>query len=222
MKLNNLLKVLGFKFKDLSLLKTALTHSSYANENNCEDNERLEYLGDAALELAMSKYLYDADPSDEGVLTKKRAQAVCEEALNVYAEKIHLKKYLRFGKGEVSNSLRERPAILADAFEAILGAVFLDSGFDAVLHVMERCILPHLDEVLNLKDFKSTLQEKVQSDKRTLRYEIINDSGPSHDKTFEAVVYMYDDIVMGHGFGKTKKEAEQKAAKEALEKEAKL
>ncbi|UKI49936.1 MAG: putative dsRNA-binding protein [Clostridium sp.] len=135
--------------------------------------------------------------------------------------KIDLKDYIRFGNGEISNSLRDRPAIIADAFEAVLGAIYLDQGFDVVLRVVDHLIIPYLDEVWNLKDYKSILQEKVQSDKRSLHYEIIKDTGPAHDKTFEAVVYMDDDILMGHGFGKTKKEAEQQAAREALQKEAK-
>lgn len=213
---------LGVRFKDISLLQTALTHSSYANEHNCACNERLEYLGDAVLELAMSRYLYLHDESNEGVLTKKRAQAVCEEGLNVYASKMDLKEYIRFGNGENANSLRNRPAIIADAFESVLGAIYLDQGFEVVQAVVDKVIIPYLDLVWDLKDYKSILQEKVQSDKRSLHYEIIKDSGPAHDKVFEAVVYMDDTILMGHGFGKTKKEAEQQAAKEALEKEAKI
>lgn len=222
MGLPKLMNDLGVKFKDISLLETAFTHSSYANERNTLCNERLEYLGDAVLELAMSNFLYKHDMSDEGVLTKKRAQAVCEEALNVYASKLDLKSYLRFGNGETSNSLRNRPAIIADAFEAVLGAIYLDQGFETVIRVVDHCIIPYLNEVWNLKDYKSILQEKVQSDKRSLRYEIVKDSGPAHDKTFEAVVYMDDTILMGKGLGKTKKEAEQMAAKQALEKEAKI
>lgn len=222
MRLQKLMNDLGVKFNDISILETALTHSTYANEHNTICNERLEYLGDAVLELAMSNFLYLHDPLDEGVLTKRRAQAVCEEALNVYAAKIDLKDYIRFGNGEISNSLRDRPAIIADAFEAVLGAIYLDQGFDVVLRVVDHLIIPYLNEVWNLKDYKSILQEKVQSDKRSLHYEIIKDTGPAHDKTFEAVVYMDDDILMGHGFGKTKKEAEQQAAREALQKEAKI
>ncbi len=212
-------ELIGYQFKDKSYLKLALTHSSYGNEHQLECNERLEYLGDAVLELCMSRYLYHRIQLDEGVLTKTRAKAVCEEALNIYAEKIHLANYLYLGKGEEHTGGRERPAIIADAYEAVLGAVFLDSNFETVYQVVERNILPFFDQVVTIKDYKSTFQEKVQADKRTLHYEIVRESGPPNDKLYEAVVYM-DDILMGRGIGKTKKEAEQNAAKEALKKEA--
>ncbi|MBE6137023.1 MAG: ribonuclease III [Erysipelotrichaceae bacterium] len=220
--MNNLLSelesVIGYKFKDIDLLKEALTHSSYANEHALKNNERLEFLGDAVLELAMSKHLFDAIDLDEGVLTKTRAKAVCEEALDLYASKINLPKYLMLGKGEESSGGRQRPAIIADAFEALLGAVYLDAGFDAAYEIASRVIFPYSKE-LQFKDYKSILQEKLQSEKRSIRYEIIKDFGPANDKTFEAVVYM-DDILMGTGIGKTKKEAQQQAAKSALDKEA--
>ncbi len=211
--------LIGYQFKDKSYLKLALTHSSYGNEHQVECNERLEYLGDAVLELCMSRYLYHRIQLDEGVLTKTRAKAVCEEALNIYAEKIHLANYLYLGNGEEHSGGRERPAIIADAYEAVLGAVFLDSDFETVYQVVERNILPFFEQVVTIKDYKSTFQEKVQADKRTLHYEIVHEFGPPNDKIYEAVVYM-DDILMGRGVGRTKKEAEQNAAKEALKKEA--
>ncbi len=213
-------KSIGYTFKNKELLKVALTHSSYANEHQVECNERLEYLGDAVLDLCMSCYLYDNIQLNEGVLTKTRAKAVCEEALNVYAEKIKLNTYLFLGNGEIQNGGRNRPAIIADAFEAMLGAVLLDSNFETVYDVVKRIVLPFFNVVTQFKDYKSTFQEKVQADKRTLHYEIVKDEGPANDKTYEAVVYM-DDILMGRGVGKTKKEAEQNAAKAALKKEAK-
>ena len=213
-------KSIGYTFKNKALLKVALTHSSYANEHQVECNERLEYLGDAVLDLCMSCYLYDNINLNEGVLTKTRAKAVCEEALNVYAEKIKLNNYLLLGNGEILNGGRNRPAIIADAFEAMLGAVLLDSSFEEVYKVVKKIVLPFFDIVTQFKDYKSTFQEKVQADKRTLHYEIVKDEGPANDKTYEAVVYM-DDILMGRGIGKTKKEAEQNAAKAALKKEAK-
>lgn len=213
-------KSIGYTFKNKELLKVALTHSSYANEHQVECNERLEYLGDAVLDLCMSCYLYDNIQLNEGVLTKTRAKAVCEEALNVYAEKIKLNTYLFLGNGEIQNGGRNRPAIIADAFEAMLGAVLLDSNFETVYDVVKRIVLPLFNVVTQFKDYKSTFQEKVQADKRTLHYEIVKDEGPANDKTYEAVVYM-DDILMGRGVGKTKKEAEQNAAKAALKKEAK-
>ena len=213
-------KIIGYTFKDEELLVVALTHSSYANEHSLECNERMEFLGDAVLELSMSKYLYNEISLDEGVLTKTRAKAVCEEALDLYAAKINLPKYLILGKGEETSGGRTRPAIIADAFEAVLGAVFLDSGFESAYKVVEKFIIPYFNEVLQFRDYKSILQEKLQSEKRTIRYEITKDEGPANNKTFEAVVYM-DEILMGRGSGKTKKEAQQNAAKDALDKEAK-
>ena len=212
-------KIIGYKFNNIAYLKEALTHSSFANENNLSSNERLEFLGDAVLELAMSKYLFSVISLDEGVLTKTRAKAVCEEALDIYAEKINLNKYLFLGKGEELTGGRTRPAIIADAFEAVLGAVFLDGGFEAANKIVEKIALPYFYSVIKFKDYKSILQEKLQSEKRTIRYEIVRDEGPANDKTFEAVVYM-DEILMGRGVGKTKKEAQQMRAKSALEKEA--
>lgn len=209
-----------YHFKNIKLLIEALTHSSYANEHGLQSNERMEFLGDAVLELAMSKHLYSSINLDEGVLTKTRAKAVCEEALDLYAEKINLSKYLFLGKGEENSGGRERPAIIADAFEAVLGSIFLDGGFDAAYEIVQKFIIPYYQDILQIKDYKSTLQEKLQSEKRTIRYEIVRDEGPANNKTFEAVVYM-DEILMGKGTGKTKKDAQQAAAKDALEKEAK-
>ncbi len=218
---NELEKTFDYAFKDKSLLKLALTHSSYANEHNIECNERLEFLGDAVLELAMSRKLYDTIDLDEGVLTKMRAKAVCEGALDLYASKINLASYLYLGKGEEATGGRTRPAIIADALEAVLGAVYLDGGFEAAREIVKKFFEPYFDDVLKNKDYKSMLQEKLQSEKRSIRYEIVRDEGPANNKTFEAVVYM-DEILMGRGIGKTKKEAQQQAAKDALEKEAKL
>jgi len=212
---------LGYVFKDKNLIKLALTHSSYANEHNIECNERLEFLGDAVLELAMSRKLYDTIDLDEGVLTKMRAKAVCEGALDLYASKIELSSYLYLGKGEEATGGRTRPAIIADATEAVLGAIYLDGGFEAAREIVKKFFEPYFDDVLKNKDYKSMLQEKLQSEKRSIRYEIVRDEGPANNKTFEAVVYM-DEILMGRGIGKTKKEAQQQAAKDALEKEAKI
>ena len=212
---------LGYVFKDKNLIKLALTHSSYANEHNIECNERLEFLGDAVLELAMSRKLYDTIDLDEGVLTKMRAKAVCESALDLYASKIDLSSYLYLGKGEEATGGRTRPAIIADATEAVLGAIYLDGGFEAAREIVKKFFEPYFYDVLKNKDYKSMLQEKLQSEKRSIRYEIVRDEGPANNKTFGAVVYM-DEILMGRGIGKTKKEAQQQAAKDALEKEAKI
>ena len=212
--------VIKYKFKNVNLLLEALTHSSYANEHQLKSNERLEFLGDAVLELAMSKHLFSIIDLDEGVLTKTRAKAVCEEALDLYANKINLSKYLFLGKGEESSGGRTRKAILADAFEAVLGAIFLDSGFENAYSIVECYVLPYYNSILKIKDYKSLLQEKLQSEKKSIHYEIVRDEGPANNKTFEAVVYM-DNILMGRGIGKSKKQAEQEAAKNALAKEAK-
>lgn len=219
--INELEEILGVRFNNKDLLLTALTHSSYANENACECNERLEFLGDAVLELSMSKYLYSHYSLAEGEMTKKRAQSVREEALDIYAEHIDLKSFIRLGNGEEQSNGRGRPAILADAFEAVLGACYLEFGFDTVYEIFSKVVVCHLDEVLSIKDYKSTFQELVQADKRSVTYEIIGKTGPSHNATFEAIVKIDDEIIMGHGFGRTKKDAEQEAAKEALAKAAK-
>ncbi|MDE5566486.1 MAG: ribonuclease III [Anaeroplasmataceae bacterium] len=219
MKLSQIENNIHYYFKNEELLRLALTHSSYANEHSVECNERLEFLGDAVLELCMSDFLYHHIQLDEGVLTKTRAKAVCEEALNLYALKIDLPQFLLLGNGEEHNGGRQRPAIIADAFEALLGAIYLDAGFLEAKEFVIKNVLPYFDVVTEITDYKSNFQEKVQADKRTLHYEIVKDEGPANDKTYEAVVYM-DDILMGRGVGKTKKEAEQMAAKAALKKEA--
>ena len=214
---NNLEDVLGFHFNNKALLTEALTHSSYGNEHNTPYNERLEFLGDAVIELLMSQYLYLNQNISEGQMTKKRAQSVCEEALVKYASKIKLSDYILLGHGEELSNGRQRPAIIADCFEALFGAVYLDQGYFVAFELFEKLVIPYLDLLNDIKDYKSTLQEYVQSFKNTLNYELINEEGPAHDKTYTVKVLM-DGICLGVGVGKTKKEAEQMAAKEALEK----
>ncbi len=216
-KINELAQKLSLNFLDNKLLKEALTHSSYANENGGECNERLEFLGDAVLELCMSKHLIKTEKIDEGAMTKKRAQSVREEALVIYAGHLQLSQYILLGNGEEKTGGRERPAIIADAFEAVLGAVFETFGFDKTYEVFEKIVLPYAKEVLIIKDYKSHFQELVQADKRSISYEIENEEGPSHDRTYTAIVKM-DTIIMGRGSGKSKKDAEQEAAKKALDK----
>lgn len=220
--LSELESILNLKFKNKKILEEALTHSTYGNEHNVAYNERLEFLGDAVLELSMSKYLYSHYNLSEGDMTKKRAQAVREEALDIYASKIDLGSYLLLGKGEEAQGGRKKPAVIADAFEAVLGACFFEFGFDKTYEVFEHIVVPYIPEVVDIKDFKTMLQEYAQSDKRSLKYEIIGQTGPAHNILFEAQVTMDDNIIMGHGFGKTKKDAEQEAAKEALSKIAKV
>ena len=156
---------LNYVFKNKKYIQIAITHSSYANEHGLENNERMEFLGDAVLELAMSKYLYNNLEYDEGVLTKTRAKAVCEVALNTYASKIDLAKHLLLGKGEEATGGRCRPAIIADMAEAILGAIFLDAGFEEAYKVVLALFVPYLPEAIKNKDYKSLLQEKLQSEK---------------------------------------------------------
>ncbi len=215
--MKELLEMLNLPYKDESLYETALTHSSYANENHTEKNEKLEFLGDAVIELLMSDYLYREDLADEGTMTKRRAQAVCEEALSIYASKIKLKDFLKLGKGEAAKGANA--AMIADAFEAIFGATYLDLGFREAKKLFNKIVVPHLNHVWKIKDYKSTLQEYIQSgDKRNISYHIIKESGPSHDKAFEAAVRLDNIITLGVGTGKTKKEAEQNAAHDALKK----
>jgi ribonuclease-3 len=218
--LKELEKYFNLDFSDQDLLKKALTHSSYANEHNCESNERLEFIGDAVLDLLMGNYLYEKYPRfDEGNLTKQRAKNVCESALVEYAKKCELNKYMLLGKGEEKSGGRNRVALQADAFEALIGAVYMDKGLNECYKIFDKIVIPLVEEERedNFVDYKSYLQELVQSDKRSLEYRIVDEIGPSHNKTFVTRVYM-DQILMGEGSGKTKKEAEQNAAEMALKK----
>lgn len=167
-------KKLGVDFKDKSVLIEALTHSSYGNEHNCPFNERLEFLGDAVLELSMSKYLISKYQMAEGDMTKRRAQAVREEALDIYAAHLDLPSYLYLGRGEELTGGRTRKAVIADAFEAVLGAVFKEFGFDKAYEVFSKIVIPYIDEVVSIKDFKTILQEEVQADKRSLSLSLIH------------------------------------------------
>ncbi len=211
------LEKLHLPYKDESLYEIALTHASYANENQTEKNEKLEFLGDSVIGILMSDYLYQEDLADEGQMTKRRAQAVCEEALVKYASLINLKDHLRLGRGEMIKGAND--AMIADAFEALFGAVYLDLGFKYAYKLFHQLIVPNLNMVWNIKDYKSTLQEFIQAgDKRSISYHIIKETGPSHHKEFEAAVKLDNVITLGIGSGKTKKEAEQNAAKDALKK----
>ena len=156
----------------------------------------------------------------EGDMTKRRAQAVREEALDIYAAHLDLPSYLYLGRGEELTGGRTRKAVIADAFEAVLGAVFKEFGFDKAYEVFSKIVIPYIDEVVSIKDFKTILQEEVQADKRSLSYRIIKEEGPAHDKVFTAEVLMDGNLIMGCGVGKTKKDAEQEAARQALLKKA--
>lgn len=203
---------------DNKLYQTALTHSSYANENNVVSYERLEYLGDAVLEVVMSEYLYLNTNYEEGIMTKKRAKYVCEDALYEYSLKIGLNKHILLGHGEEENGGRNRKAIVADVFEAIIGAIFLDKGFEQARNFIYKNVIRVIEtEDINIYDYKSILQELVQTDKRSLEYEVIEETGPAHNKQFK-VVAKIDNIIYGTGTAHSKKEAEQNAACDALKK----
>ncbi len=219
-ELNELQESIGYHFKDTGLLLQALTHSSYANEqkiNKRGDYERLEFLGDAVLELVSSHYLYKNYPDKkEGEMTKMRASMVCEPALAYCASSIHLEKYLILGKGEEATGGRYRESIISDVMEAIIGAIYLDSGITAAKAHIEKFILDNPEEKQIFYDSKSVLQEIVQRDCiGELRYEICGEKGPEHDKIFESAVYV-GDKKLGEGSGRTKKAAEQKAAYQAI------
>lgn len=206
-------------FSDKDLLKTALTHSSYANENGGKNNERLEFIGDAVVDLLIGEYLFESEKENEGVLTKKRANIVCEKSLSYFASLFNLQDYLFLGKGEEKTGGRDKEAIKADAFEALMGAVYIDQGIDACKKIVKKVMLPNLEYAYEETiDYKTTLQEYLQSDKRSLKYSIIKETGESHDRTFTARIIMDNEISLGEGTGKSHAEAEQNAAKAALEK----
>ncbi len=220
--MERLLAFFDIDFRDRDLLRTALTHSSYANEHDVASNERLEFLGDAVLDVVVSEYLYSLDNElREGHLTKLRARYVCETALAEYAKACDLGVHLRLGHGEDKSGGRQRSALLADAFEALVGAAYLDGGLDRVQKIAARVVFPLIekDEGDGFIDFKSHLQELVQSDRRELDYRIVSEEGPSHNKRFTIRVFM-DEILMGEGKGRSKKQAEQNAAAAALDKVA--
>lgn len=207
------------KTKNKELYIRALTHTSYANESGTISYERLEYLGDAVLELIMSEYLYNNTDCPEGEMTKIRANYVCEEALYNYSLALGLNDFLLLGVGEEENGGRMRKAIVADIFEAFIGAMFLDKGLEVVKTFLYKHVIPIIEEnkMSFLHDYKSTLQEYVQTDKKSLEYVIVAESGPAHNKEFTSVVKI-DGRVYGTGTAHSKKEAEQAAAADALAK----
>ena len=220
---------IGYRFKERGLLERALTHSSYSNESGLKNhhmlcNERLEFLGDSVLSIITSNYLYRVfSDCPEGELTRMRAEVVCERALSGYSESIGLGEYLLLGIGEEKNNGRQRKSILADAFEALLAAIYLDAGEDG-LRVVEEFLLPFIkSEIEKVRqkgsfngDPKTLLQQFVQqAEGDFLEYVVVGESGPDHQKTFTAAVYL-DSNCIGEGSGHSKKQAEQEAAKNAL------
>ena len=214
---------IGYRFRNISLLQNALTHSSYANErwhNSLLSNERLEFLGDSVLGMLVAEYLYKTFPNrPEGELTRMRADMVCEHTLATAANRIGLGDHLLLGHGEEQGGGRHRESILADAMESVIAASFLDGGLDAALKIVQQFILVEVPVTkLHNADYKTKLQELVQQKKnQTLSYRLVGQSGPDHDKQFDVEVSLNGQIV-GGGSGSSKKRAEQMAAKSAIEK----
>lgn len=213
---------LKYTFKNKELLKNALTHSSYANEKKggASSNERLEFLGDSVLSVIASNYLFENFPElPEGNLTKLRASLVCEKSLCEFSKKLEIGEYLLLGKGEKANGGSTRPSILADAFEAVLAAMYLDGGMNVAKEHVLRFIseeLSHLEHE-NFKDYKTELQEIIQKNpEEKLTYRLIEERGPDHNKNFVVEVHLNSNVI-GKGSGHSKKKAEQMAARQALE-----
>ena len=221
-----LLEKLDIKPKNFSLYETAMTHTSYANENKLKnhDYERLEFLGDAVLQYHVSRYLFDLYPTmPEGRLTKLRSKLVREESLARFARELDLGAYIYLGAGEINNGGRDRDSVLADIFEAFMGAICHDCGMKYVDMMLKKTIYRHINDVNydDITDFKTKLQELIQADQRkTVTYELLSATGPSNNPVFEMAVKM-DDMILGTGIGSSKKRAEQQAAKDALNKLAK-
>ncbi len=223
MELSKLEKTIGHKFTNKDLLKEALTHRSYINENpkwGIEDNERLEFLGDAVLELSVTEELFKRFPErKEGAMTSYRAALVNYVMLAKIAGEIDLDKFILLSKGEARDTGKAREVILANAMESLIGAIYLDAGQDAARQFVEKFVLDHLAEVLkagSYRDSKSVLQEKVQEKMRlTPIYKVLSETGPDHAKVFTVGVY-FGDTLVAKGIGSSKQEAEEAAAKEAL------
>ncbi len=220
--MENFEEVIQYTYHDRSLLQEALTHSSYSNEGKkgMRDNERLEFLGDSVLSLVVAEYLfahYRHQP--EGELTKLRAALVCEQSLFQFAQKIDLGEYIRVGKGEEHTGGRNRPSILSDAFEAVIASIYLDGGFEEAKKFVLRFVPEHMDvkKVSSQSDYKTALQEIIQKNREEkIEYVLVKEAGPDHNKAFTVEVHLNSNVI-GTGRGKSKKQAEQYAAKEALE-----
>ena len=226
--LKHLEKKLNYNFKNIDLLEKALTHSSFINENDMksfESNERLEYLGDAILGLVIGEYFYKNFPEDnEGSLTKMRAESVNEKVLFFISKKLMLGEYLKFGKGEIKSGGKNRESTSADALEALFGAIYLDSNFENVKKIILDLFQDFLEKdsykLFNI-DFKTKFQEKVQKSSKKAEYKLVREEGPDNDKTFFTELYL-DEVLVGCGKGKTKKESQQEAAKDAFKRRGKI
>ena len=218
--MEELFKKLNIKPRDMKLYKTAFSHSSYANERKAKhDYERLEFLGAAVLDLVVADYLYTHYDENEGEMTKVRASYVCENANYRYSTDLNLPQYIMVGHGEQKEGGKFKKAIVADIFEALMGAIYLDLGYATVRQVILNIVVPYIKNknITFFSDYKSSLQEYVQTEQKSLDYKLISEEGPAHDRTFTIEVII-DNIVYGRGVGQSKKDAEQEAAKEALEK----
>lgn len=218
--MNDFEKTIEYEFKDKSLLEKALTHSSFANENHLQtgDNERLEFLGDSVLGFVTAEYLFaNHGTFPEGELTKLRSYAVCEKSLFEFAKEIGLGQQINLSNGEARTGGRERPSVLSDAFEALIAAIYLDGGIENAKKFILRFVAPYVEAKPSFKDYKTTLQEVVQRNQgEELRYILVSETGPDHDKHFEVEVHLNSNVI-GKGFAGSKKKAEQEAAKQALE-----
>ncbi len=211
---------IGYRFQNIALLKQAITHSSFTNEqkiNKLKDYERLEFLGDAVLELVSSEFLFhEHEKVQEGELTKMRASMVCEPSLAFCARDLELGEFLLLGKGEENTGGRKRDSITSDAMEAVIGAIYLDGGMEHAKNFVYKFVLSDLEDKQLFYDSKTNLQELIQGKlKKEFRYVLLEESGPEHDKAFSVEVRMEDEVI-GTGTGRTKKNAEQQAAYEAL------
>ena len=219
--IQQLQQVIHYQFRNITFLEVALTHSSYANEmrHQVRYNERQEFLGDAVLSIIVSDYLFNNYTVPEGDLTKLRAALVCERSLDVMANKIGLGDYLRLGHGEEMTGGRTRPSIIADAFEALIAAIYLDSGIESAREFVLPFVIEMLEheDSLSFKDYKTILQEIIQQNpEEKLVYKLVGEKGPDHDKRFVVEVLLNSNVI-GKGQGRSKKTAEQMASKEALE-----
>ena len=215
--MRNIFKKFGIIIRNEKLLEQALTHTSYANEHKTLSYERLEFLGDAVLEIVCTDYLFHNSDKSEGEMSRLRSLYVCENALYEYSKKINLKDYIKLGNGiDEANK-----TIIADVFEATMAVIYLEQGISAVKKLFKNLIVPFIENHEDfLMDYKSLLQEDVQTVKKSVLYNLISESGPAHKKEFKVEVVI-DGLVYGVGIGGSKKEAEQNAAKEAYMKRAK-
>ncbi len=218
--MQELFKKLNITPKDITLYQTAFSHSSYANEHkNKADYERLEFLGDAVVDLVVADYLYSNKFINEGEMTKIRSSYVCENALAVYANELELSKYIKVGVGEEHSGGKHRKAIIADIFESLMAAIYIDLGYATARKTILSIVVPYIENpnINFFSDYKSVLQEYVQTNQKSLTYELVNEEGPAHDRTYTIQVKI-DNIVYGVGIASSKKEAEQEAAKAVLDK----